>query len=346
VATRRIGETREQTLNTAVALALAYQRAGDWRNALEAARRVHRLAFDVLKLPDTHPNAIDARLMLGIALTDAGELGEGVAQLEAGVHHALANNPPSHSTIASYRTHLARALLRAGRTGEAISHLEAAVESQRNALGAKSRRFASTANEFGGALLAARQPERAIAPLREAQAFFAGTNDSLAPIVRARLAVALAATGGVAEAEALAAPLDSNDGEVLWRRGQIARLAERVADARILQQQALAAVPDTPAQQVLRAEVLIERGLTGVERTPADALAAFGQATAILRRAQLVPSPALADAQLGSGRALLKLGRKAEAVARFDEASALWQQLDPTGSATAEAARWRAIALR
>ena len=81
-----------------------------------------------------------------------------------------------------------------------------------------------------------------------------------------------------------------------------ARLAGRLAEALELQQRALAALPDVPAQQVLRAEVLIERAQAERALGRPDAAATFDRAIELLRAAQLQPTPALAEARVGAGR--------------------------------------------
>jgi serine/threonine-protein kinase len=305
VARTRLGEDLEQTLSTAVLLAYSLQRQGDWQRALQAAQEVHRLVFDVRKLPDGHFNAVDARLMLGMALADAGQLGPGLEQLEAGVRHALVKRAPSDSAVGSFRVHLARYQLRAGRVEDALAHLRQALQVHRAAHGPSTRRFATTAAELGAGLLAARQPEQAVEPLREAHVFFTGAPDASTAATTARLAAALALRGDTAQAGPLLATLaDADDWEVLYRRGQCARVARQPAQALELQQRALAALKDEPARQVARAEVQIEAGhaLAELQRS-AEARQAYQAAADTLRRVQLQPSPALAEALAGLDRA-------------------------------------------
>jgi serine/threonine-protein kinase len=371
VASERIGEGAEQTMNTAVALAYALQRSGDWQQALEAARRVERLVFEVRKLPDDHFNAVDARLMLGMALADAGQLEQGLAQLESGLRHSLVRRQPTDSTIGSFRTLVAGFQMRAGRLEAAADNLAQAVQVQRDALGAKSRRYAAASAELGRLHLVRRDPARAIAPLAEAHAYLGGGADVLAPPVAARLAVALAASGRMAEGNALMAAVASSTSawsaastsgpasgavsgaaaraswEVLHRQGQLARLAGRAADALAAQQAALALLPDAPSQQVVRAELLVERaaGELALGRA-AEALASAEQAVALLRQAQLQPTPAWADARQLAAQALSVLKRPGEASARLDEAAAIWRQLDPSHPSARGVERERALQRR
>ena len=340
VAKQRLGETKEQTLNTAVGLALAHQRGGDWRRTLEAAREVHRLVFEVRKLPPDHFNAVDAELMLGMALADAGELAAGLRHLEAGVRQSQLRRKPTDAAVGSFRTHLARYQLRAGLAEEALGHYRAAHEIHRVAPGPKSRRYAATAAELALAEMAMHRPERAIPLLREAQAYFGvGSADTLARWVPARLAAALAATGQHDEARQQLPADAGNDWELWLRQAQVARFGQRPAEAAAFADKALAALPDTPALRVARAELLLERGLARFDAKMPDAVASLDESIDLLRRHQTQPGPLLAQALAGRGQALMESReRMAEATRALEEAAELWRRLDTTHPALQQVA--------
>ncbi len=164
--------------------------------------------------------------------------------------------------------------MRAGLVDAAVANYTAAVEIQRNAVGEKSRRYAASAAELGGAHLAGRRPERAIGPLSGAQAYFAGSQDTMAPLAPARLAAALSVLSRSREAEQLLGAIDDSGWEVMHRRGQVARAVQRFEEALALQQRSLSALKQDPADQVARAEVSIEMGhaLLGLQRQLASAM--------------------------------------------------------------------------
>jgi eukaryotic-like serine/threonine-protein kinase len=311
VSAQRIGEDTDQNLNNATLLALAHQRNRDWRKSLAAATEVRRLALEVRKLPDDHFTAVDARIMHGMALADAGRLREGLDEIERGVQLALVRRKPGDAAIGSYRTHLARYQLRAGLENAALENLRSAVEIQRNALGEQSRRFAAASAELGLAYLSMRRPEDAIVPLRAANAYFAGSGDVLAPLVPARLAVAQVQAQVQTQAGApvtAAAPSKDATWELLYRGGQLERLSGRPESSLALQERALQSLSDSPADRLPRAEVLLEMGRAQFERHRFEqARDNFAESAELLRKAQLQPSAALADVAQWHGRALAAL---------------------------------------
>jgi eukaryotic-like serine/threonine-protein kinase len=315
VSSTRIGEDTEQNMSNVTLLALVHARNGDWRRSLEAATELRRLALDVRKLPGDHFNAVDARLMHGMALADAGELRAGLDEMAEAIEFALVRRKPQDSAIGSFRTHLARYQLRAGLEDAALENLRAAVEIQRQALGEKSRRFAATSAELGLSYLSMRRPGDAIAPLQAADAYFAGSGDTLAPLVPARLAVARAQSqSGTPGALTTAG---ATGWEIPYRGGQLERLAGRPAAARELLLQALRLLGDAPAEQLPRAEVTLELGRALFDLGRFDeARNSFVDAGALMRKAQLQRSAALADAESWQARALAAIGSRAPGVVR------------------------------
>jgi len=343
IANERIGESAEQTLVVATLLAAAHQRGGDWKGALVAAEEVFRLAFEVRRFPDDHANAVDARLMYGMALADAGQLETGLGQIERAVRNSLIRRDPADSTVGRFRGYLARYLLRAGRTNEAIAEFAAAVEIQRKAHGERSRPFAIAANELAGAYLAARRPELAEPLLREAEAFLVGSSDPVAPVAAARLAYATTQLGDPSASQPAPDDRANVPWEVPYRHGQVARLSGDLATGQALQQRALAALEDAPASQVPRAEIEIEQGwLQLALARHEEAAAAFTKAIGMLRSTQSSAGPLLADALLGLGEARLGQQRPADAAVSLAEALAIWTRVDAGHPLLRETATWLA----
>ncbi len=323
------GEAHEQALVNATTLALAYQRLGDRAKALEAAQGVYRLAIDVRKLPDTRGAAVDARLMLGMALADAGQLAAGLEQLEAGVRFAQVERLPTDPAIGSFRTHLARYQLRAGQVQKAVENYEAALTILRQG-GAHNRRAAATALQLAAAHLAARRPERALAPLEEARSYFAGTQEGETSPLVPLLAASHAMLGNLASAEGMLASFPKGGPQSAFRQGQVARLAGRHEEALVALSEAWARTTDIPADVLARADIVIERGhaLMSLSRA-ADACREYEAAETTLRQAQLQPSFALAEALYGSATCLAALNKAPEARGRAEESAAIWAKLDP-----------------
>ncbi len=315
VSSTRIGEDTEQHMNNATLVAFAHARNGDWRRSLEAATELRRLALEVRKLPGDHFNAVDARLMHGMALADAGQLRAGLDEMAEAVEFALVRRKPGDPAIGSYRTHLGRYQLRAGLEDLAAENLRAAREIQRQALGEKSRRFAATSAELGLAYLSMRRPADAVTPLQDADAYFAGSSDVLAPLVPARLAVARAQSQAATPATATTAATAS--WEILYRRGQLERLGGRPAAAHELLLRALRALGDAPAEQLPRAEVTLELGRAQFDQGRyEEASGAFADAGELMRKVQLQPSAALADAESWQARALTAFQSRAPGAVR------------------------------
>jgi serine/threonine protein kinase/tetratricopeptide (TPR) repeat protein len=350
VANEKIGPQAEQTLGTSIVLALAHQRLGQWDQALLATERLMRLVFDVRKFDSGHPSAVDARLMHGMALADAGRLDEGLKQLEQGVVHALERRSPTDSAIGSYRAHLARYQLRAGRIDEALSNFEQAATILRAAAGENNRRFAQATLDLGGALLVAQRPDAALERLQAAQQYFgAAASDTLAEAAKARLAVALAWQGRLEEAalqlgldDVAPAPASAAGWEVSHAGGWVLRVRDRPADALAWQRSALAALPAaTPAVRVDRARVLTEIALVQLAlQHDESAEESANEAVALLRTAQLQTSPWLADALVAQGRARLALDRAVDACVALDEAHTFWSGYAPSSRAAGEATYW------
>jgi eukaryotic-like serine/threonine-protein kinase len=339
-----IGEASEETMVIATQLAFAHQRARHWNEALVAAQQVRHLVFDVRKLPSTHPAAVDARIMYGMALGDAGRLREALAEIELGIHDAGQVRKEMDPTLGSYRTHLARYQLRAGATRDALDNLRAALAAHR--IGLPGTRFPpATEASLGGALLQAHRPREALAHLVDAWRYFEGSNDVAAPRTRAKLAIAQAQNSRIDDARRVLAPATSQGAswEAALAAGLVQRLAGDAAKALPLHRQALAALGASPAEIADRARVLNELGLDAIAlERPDEASGFFGEAAALLTRSQLQYSPERADADVGLGRSRLARGQVAEALSSVEQADRFWLEFDPEGRWSGEAAFWLA----
>ncbi len=341
----RIGPEAEQTLVVATMLAIVHQRAGDWKQALAAAQRVHDLAFKVRRFPDEHPNAVDARIMHGMALADSGQLAPGLQEISDGVRYSVQSRSPGDPAIGSFRGHLARYQLRAGLTEEAITSYSTALEILRAGLGVDNRMYAAASANLGRALLSTHRAEPAAQLLSDAHGYFKDMQDVLTDPARAGYAASLSAAGRVAEGMALirgwSASSTSPSWETFYYRGVVMRAAGNLAAALALQRQALGALIESPATAVDRGRVSIEIGLNMLGQNQAiEAVQTLERAVDLLRASQLQMSPPLADALVGLGRARLESNEPSVALPTLSEADAYWRDFDPGNRMAGEAALW------
>jgi len=341
-----IGEDKEQTLGAAVLLALIYQRNRKWDLELEAAATVRRLTFDVLKFDDKHPQAMDARVMYGMALADTGRLAEGLEEIARGVAAASTLGDDS-GTLAAYRGHLARYQLRAGRLDSAADHYARALATWAKVRGTNAPTYLTGASMLGAIQLAARRPEAALPHLRHAVEGYRGAAHERSQITTALLAQALSRIGQTAEADkvlsAATAPAPGTlaSGEHMLAQALSHRLAGRLDAALKTSSDAYASVVDAIDTRTVRARLLMERGVNELETGRADAATtSFTAAAEILRSVQLETTPDLADAWVGLARARLQANEPAAALPLLEEADALWRRFDPSNRAAAETAYW------
>jgi len=343
VSSTRLGETTDLNLNNATLVAHAHQRNKDWRRALEAATEVRRLVFEVRKLPGDDFNAVDARLMHGMALADAGQMRAGLDEMGEAMRFALVRRAPDDAAIGSFRTHLARYQLRAGLEREALENSLVALDIVRKAHGDKSRRVAAASAWLGWNYLTMRRPADAVAPLQDAAALFAGSTDLGNVLVPARLAVARALSQPVKPDLAIAG--DHKNWEIPFLNAQLERLAKRPAAAQALLQQSMTLLGDAPADQMRRAEATLEMGRVSFDLGQFEAARrSFTEAIGMMRAAQLNTSAPRADAELWLGKALLAL-HSPEAAPALEAAAADWASVDPSHPLAAEARR-ELVALR
>lgn len=342
VSSERIGPQAEQTLGNATLLAFAHQRAGQGEQALAAAQHVMQLVFEVRRLPETHPSAVDARIMHGIALGDMGRLPEALAEMARGLDNALQIRKASEPTIGAYRGHLARVQMRAGHLTEAVENYRTAMAIFR-AAAPGTRLLAASALNLGVALIAARQPQEALEHLESAHRYFVGSASSEARTTRVQLGVALAMMGRDAAARNVTegAASTADDAETLAGLGIIERHAGHHAQALALQERALAKLVDSPPRQRERARLLAEIAHShfGLERYE-DSARLFEQAVGLLAPLHGPSDPEHADTLMGLGRARLAAGNAAQALALLRQADSFWREFDAANRWAGEAAFW------
>jgi tetratricopeptide (TPR) repeat protein len=131
----------------------------------------------------------------------------------------------------------------------------------------------------------------------------------------------------------------------LHTAGLVRRLQGDLSAAAALQDEAFAALPEQPVQLPRRNLVLGERALVALEQ--GDAAAALGWLDRVQRPDGSVErSLEEAGRQTVRGRALLALGRPAQALPALQAAEARWRVIAPAAAEAQQVAVWRARAER
>jgi tetratricopeptide (TPR) repeat protein len=284
-----------------------------------------------------HPRAIEGRLVYGRALGLAGNLEAGVEQLARAVRDATIVFGPTSRMVGFFSLPLARFELDLGRVHESLEHSERALAIVATQSRPDSFRYAVALHTRGTALLAARRPGDALAPLAAAADTVAralSPSHLVTRAFRADHALALAAAGRPLEAARVLdppagpSPSGRTAGYSFYVLGVVARLSGRPAEALRSQQRALQALPAGRSADVDRLRVLTETGSAQLALgQPKSAADAFARSLAISRERQN-PGPDRAEALTGLGRALIRLHRRGEAAALQREAAEIWRRLD------------------
>ncbi len=157
-----------------------------------------------------HPRIIEARLLYGRALGEAGDLAQGVEQLEQTVRDAAEVFGPSSRMVGFFSLPLAEFQMETGRIAEALEMSRDAVSIIARHTRPQSFRYAAAIHQRGAALLAAGRAEDAMADLTTAVETLRQTLPARHPVTRwfqADQALALARAGRHRDADALLEPL-------------------------------------------------------------------------------------------------------------------------------------------
>lgn len=346
LAMAELGPTNSETILVTRQLAQAHLAAGDIPEALKVAKQANDSALASYGGGGRNALLVETEDVYGRALVDAGELEEGIAHLQNSVTNAAAAFGENSSSVAAKLTWVARAQTKLGDLPAAIASLERARKSTSNELEA-----ARVGASLGGALVAAREVDRAIEALAPSVAALKRLDTSEAswlPSATATYGTALALAGKTAEAQRV-----SNDNIVANAQGTALADTHNVLGLLSLQRgdaQAAAASyaqalelagPEDPPNRV-RAAALTGLGLAQIElRDLQKAQATLQQADAANRKLYRRTTPANADVFVARGRIALEQRRKEDASALFTEAEKFWGGFAPDSRWAQEAASWR-----
>jgi serine/threonine-protein kinase len=350
------GERDARTTTAATLLAEAYEYSDVTPEfALGAAQRAFDLTAALYGEESPHPRMIAVRDVYGRALARAGQLPEGVAQLERAVRDAIEVFGETSSSISYLAANLARYQRQLGAIRPAIENLNLAIAINARHVERDSYTYLSPVTARGIAWLAARRGEEALADLTESSQGFRklfGTEHEETAIAEFNRALALGYLGRAGEAQEAFAPVLAlyrttySDPVFLPARplgaaGTALRLGGEFAAALAQQEEALAAIGPGGNAERLRIPVLAEIAMNRLELgEPEHALAALDEANALQMKYSENATPARSDVLLGLGRAHLALASPADALAFLQEADAFWRNFDPQNRWAGEAAFW------
>ena len=322
--------------------------------ALEQAALAHRLTLEVHG--EDHAKALDAGLAYGAALHDAGRFGQARGMLETVMRGLLKTLGDEAAAVAYAANDLSRNALELGDETAALRYAEWCLKLHLRQTGPDSLYVALARRQLGRSLLALHRPAAARAEFEHALRVITAQRGADSPLVlnlTALLALAQVQAGQVDEAWRLLAPRMAAFQQTfpglrhlgLRVAGLVREGQGDLSAAAALQDQALAALPERAGERTRRNILLGERARVALGQ--GDAAAALAWLDRVVRPEGSV-SPSLEDAerQLTRGRALLALGRPAQALEALQQAEAAWQALAPQAPAARAAQRWRALAQR
>lgn len=339
------------TLQLSMLHALTFQ-FGEPRptQALAAAEDALQLALKVFAPDAAHPEVIDARHLLGRALTGAGHFGLAMEELERTAADAERVVGANHRKLAFVRNNLGIAQRRAGL-------LEAALASADTAVGIAGQHFkpdtwtyAAARGQRGTTRLVARQTSAALPDLAAATEVARqrlGETHTATLNFSHLLARARAVAGEPQAAAADLLALIDRFGHVgdelrapVWHSLGVAHRLQGNFDAAIESQRRALALYGGAAHTALDRELTqIEIALSEVERGRHDAASsALKRSLQAMQSLQPQMTPPMAEAQQALGRALLATGRPTEAIAPLRAAEAFWVDWARVASTD----RWRA----
>ena len=317
---------RRELAYTLQSLAGLLRKTGDPAGAVNAYRRVADLeAIAVPGAANESGRLVAALGNVAVALREAGRADEAIAVLRECVarsRHRLAGAPADivlSSILALQLSNLGICLNEAGRSDEAISVLAEAVTAYEAAVTAfptvvtRRTALADAANNFGLALDAAGRTDEAVTAMRRARDIRAGLAHDFPdlPVHRFQFAQAQCNLAGVL--------VNAHRDQVESELGAALAILDRL----------VADFPTVPEYRMQLAIARTNRGLNTTAQRPADAVAHFDRAIALVtERADVLLKTAenrhsLADAHAGRAAALAALRRHADAANDWDRAVAL-----------------------
>ena len=348
---RSLPSDRDGYISDASALlALTYVFNGEALKARDAAAESLRLALKFHADDPLHPDVTSARVALGRALGQLGELRPAIEQLETAARNATQRMGPDAIEVAFFNHNLVPRLMQVGELPRALEVAQLAEQGFQRRAQPGAHFYPVSRLSRASVLLAMRQVPQALAVLETTQPEveqLMGAKNPNSRTARRQLALALAMQGQGSKALALIPPMaEAGKDWRLWHlHAQVAQLAGDAQTSVLAAQRALENLSGADAH-VQRAALLATLGLAQADASAhAAALASLTESQELLRKSQSRPSPEWADVLVGIGRAQLALGRPAEALSVLQEADRFWAGQAAAHRWAGEAAYYLAQAL-
>ena len=170
VGLKRLGPHHPETVAASLVLAYAQQFSQPPDVALRTSERALELSRAAFPGMARHPRVIEARLVYGRALAEAGRVAEGVEALERVVHDASDVFGPTSRMVGFFSLPLARFQLELGKVDASLESAERALAIISTHSTPDSFRYAMALHRRGAALAAAGRPAEALPDLTRAAA--------------------------------------------------------------------------------------------------------------------------------------------------------------------------------
>jgi serine/threonine-protein kinase len=190
VGSKRLGAHHPETVVASLVLAYAQQSSRPPDVALRTAERALELTRAAYPGMARHPRVIEARLVYGRALAEAGHVAEGVEELERVVRDASDVFGPTSRMVGFFSLPLARFQLELGEVDAALESAERALAIISTHSTPDSFRYAVALHRRGNALAAAGRPAEALPDLTRAASTLLRLYGPAHPMTRAFQAAA------------------------------------------------------------------------------------------------------------------------------------------------------------
>ena len=344
---RHLGPNHPETAAAFRTFAEVVQQDHQVDRALELSAQALERTLAAHKDQPNHPWILRARELRAMALGDAGQLDDAVAELKRALDLRLAMQGPSSRGFGMSAHNYAGNLYRLGQLAEAIEHHARALNALDPLVDHASSDYLNVVNLRGLLMFAVRRGDEAIEAVAPGMPAFTTLMGASHPLVLMNRAVLAGAHGYegrldragremasvLADMRAAGAAMPP----VLVNAGRLYRLLGRDGEAaRFFAEAETAAGTAAPAARLV-AQIRMERALLV---TPADAAkAAIIEALARLDALYPVPTPWQADGHVALARLLRDEGRLVEAGTHARVAIDVWRSLNPDGPWLAEAER-------
>ena len=325
------------------------------RRSLEAARKAFELFARLYPTGDgrPHPLLIESRHDYGVALLGMGQLNAAEGQVAQALADAVELYGERNVMVGHFSARLGQIHLLRGELERGLREVRNANELLADIDPGQTIATAGRLRTQALGSLWLHRPIEAIEPLQRAVAILETRRDARTLLAaRADYALALLETGREDEAAALLADVDDAASRLLPPERPLRALARlelargHPAAAKSLLLRALEAARTDP-RRPFEVDTLIDLARASFQLSEFDAARARArEALAELDRTAVVMTPHDAEAWSIVGRAHLKAGAVAAAVAALDRSARLWTDLAPGSPSAADNERWLAEARR